>query len=280
MRHRYSPGVDRVRCREGGGRSADLARAMSRYSRLDWGDISQRRSHHKPATIVPDCGVLSMALRASACQRSVHGMLWARLSAAGARPAPASSALCTAWLPATMLPASNMRCPPVDIVDDSRQPRAPADRAAGHVPGLQLVLEVAIEAAGGDPGQIDGGRARTPKSACCSHQSLAFAQETLVSGPATVRDAGGDHAVGEGLAVGHAQPAIVDEGALVPARRCRAHRGWDCRRGRRRSRPRARARSTIAEHRNAMQKIGCAVKRIDDPAMRLVGAGDGAALLH
>ena len=113
----------------------------------------------------------------------------------------------------------------------------------------------------------------------CSIRALHSAQETLVSGPAAVRNAGGDHAVGEGLAVGHAQPAIVDEGALAPLGGVELiedgivdeaaddlalplERDRDC------------------EHRNAMQKIGCAIKRIDDPAMRFVGAGDGAALLH
>ncbi len=79
---------------------------------------------------------------------------------------------------------------------------------------------------------------------------------------------------------GDAQAAVVDDRRLGPSRPRTIRRAPHCTPRPPPARPRARAPIEMAKCGMPCMKIGGAVERIDDPAMGLVGALDGAALLH
>ena len=162
------------------------------------------------ATLANDRGMTNRQLQ---CRRGNR-----RRSCARNGPQPAGSgasrclgkhgqaALCArALLPATMLPVSNIAGPPARSV--TMPPASRTSRMPGrHVPGLDAVLPVAVEAAGGDPGEIDArpspcGGCRRPARISALHS----ARKRAWPGAAAMGDAGGDHAVGQRLARGHAQ---------------------------------------------------------------------------
>jgi hypothetical protein len=95
---------------------------------------------------------------------------------------------------------------------------------------------------------------------------------------AVMRQPAGDDRLGEPLPGGDADAPVVEESALaafgdehVVVRRVVGQRGDD--------RAFALERDRDREVRDAVQEIGGAVERIDDPAVALVGAGAGAAFL-
>ena len=93
-----------------------------------------------------------------------------------------------------------------------------------------------------------------------------------------MRQAAGDHRFGQALAAGDADALVVEEGAFALLgdeqfvdRRIVDQAGDD--------RAFALERDRDGELRNAVQEIGGAVERIDDPGMALVGAFAAAAFL-
>src|SRR4029079_19723972 len=91
-----------------------------------------------------------------------------------------------------------------------------------------------------------------------------------------VRQSAGNHRIGKRLARRHAQPAVVEEGALAALAgeqlvgyRVVDHRGDDGAVALEPDRDR--------ELRNAVQEVGGAVERIDDPGVALVAAVAPAA---
>ena len=112
-----------------------------------------------------------------------------------------------------------------------------------------------------------------------AHGRCAFGDVSLVSAAAAMGNAGRDHAVLQRAARGHAQPAVVQERALAFFGRIQlVHDGIVDDAGH--ELPLALQRDRNRKQRDAVQEIGGAVERIDDPAVRLVGAGDLAALFH
>src|SRR5215475_5786320 len=145
------------------------------------------------------------------------------------------------------------------------------DQAPGDIPRFEVTLDKAVEAAGGDPGEIEGGGAGAAQPAGAGHQGLTFTEEPLVARAATVGNAGADQAVGQVLAVGNTQPPIVNKGALAALSRVKlvedgiideAADDFAV----------ALKPDGNAEQRDAVQKIGRTIKGIDDPTMRFVGA--------
>ena len=149
----------------------------------------------------------------------------------------------------------------------------------GEIPRRQIALPIGIEPSGGDPGEIERRRAVTAQTGkvLLRGGDLVTRQRQIAAAP-VMRQAAGDHRVGQPLA--HRDPdalvveiralaALGDEQLLVG--RIVGQAGDDGAVALERDRHR--------EMRDAVQEIGGAVERIDDPAMALVGAGAGAAFL-
>ena len=152
------------------------------------------------------------------------------------------------------------------------------DRARGHVPLRQIALPIAVEAAGGDVGHVEGGGAEAAQAGDARLQFGHLVARQSVVAAADMRQAAGDHAFIELPAPGDAQPLVVEEGALAALGDVEFvvggivdHAGDDGALALQADRDR--------EMRNAVQKIGSAVERIDDPGVALVGAFAGAAFL-
>src|SRR4051794_7620048 len=152
------------------------------------------------------------------------------------------------------------------------------DLTRRHVPGLQIALPVAVEASGGDESHIQRGGAEAAQARDlvldCSH----LQPRELMIAAADMRQAAGDDAFVQLAAAGDAQPLVVEEGALAAlgdvelfVGRIVDHAGNDGALTLQRDRDR--------ELRDAVQEIGGAVERIDDPGVALVGAGAVAAFL-
>ncbi len=152
------------------------------------------------------------------------------------------------------------------------------DLAGRDVPGLQIALPVAVEAADGDEGHVERGGAEATEARDLVLQFADLAARLLVVAAADMRQAAGDHAFVELAPSGHAEPLVVEERALAALGDVELliggvvdHAGDDSAFARQADRDR--------ELRNAVQEIGGAVERIDDPGMALVGALARAAFL-
>src|SRR5581483_1782285 len=152
------------------------------------------------------------------------------------------------------------------------------DQAGGDVPGRQVALPIAVEASGRDPGEIERGGAEAAQSRhlVLQHGDLLARQRKVAA--AVMWQAADDDRIDEPGAAGHAQAAVVEEGALAALGGEQLviggivdEAGDD--------RVLALERDRDAEMRDAVQEIGGAVERVDDQAMRLVGAFVAAAFL-
>ena len=160
--------------------------------------------------------------------------------------------------------------------------KPPASRtrisAGRDVPGRDIALPVAVEPAGRDEGEVERRRAEPPQPRDLVLDGAEFAQAQLQIAAAEMRQAAGDHGIGQALARRHAQPLVVEERALAAlgdvklvGDRIVDHAGDD--------RARALQPDRDGELRDAVQEIGGAVERIDDPGVGRVGAGVAAAFL-
>ena len=161
------------------------------------------------------------------------------------------------------------------------------DKAAGlahdkqarrDIPRRQIALPVAIEPAGGDPGEIERGGAVAAQAGEILLRDENFGPRARQVAAAVMRQAAGHHRVGEPRPRRDANPPVVEEGALaalgdeqIVVGRIVDEAGDDG--------AVALERDRHGEMRNAVQEIGGAVERIDDPAVRVVGAGMRAAFL-
>src|ERR1700687_3838546 len=152
------------------------------------------------------------------------------------------------------------------------------DQPGRHVPGLDVALPIAVEPSGRNPGQIEGGGAKAAQARDMLLHGAGFPARQRDVAAADVRQTAGDHRVGEALAPGGADALLVQERALAAfgdkhlvVGRIVDQAGDD--------RALALKRDRDGELRNAVQKIGGAVERIDDPGVALVGALALAAFL-
>src|SRR6266536_1726170 len=140
-----------------------------------------------------------------------------------------------------------------------------------HVPGRKIAFPIAVEPSRGHPGEIERGRSESPQSADLAlYRRDLVAELRKIAAPAMRQPAGHDRIV-EPTARRHPQASIVHECAFAAlgsvklvGRRIVDEPGDDGAVARQRDRDR--------ELRHAVQEIGGAVERIDDPAMGLVGA--------
>ena len=163
-------------------------------------------------------------------------------------------------------------------IGDEAAGLAHQDEPGRDVPGLDIALPIAVEPAGGDPGEIERGGAEAAQAGDLLLHGAGFLARQREVAAADMRQAAGDHGVGKPLAAGDADALLVQEGALAAlgdehlvvgriVDQAGDHRALALERDRNR------------ELRNAVQEIGGAVERIDDPAVRLVGALALAAFL-
>ena len=180
-------------------------------------------------------------------------------------------------LPATTWPLASTASPPSGSAGEAAG-FAHQEHAGGEVPRRKVALPIGVEAAGGDPGEIERRRAEAaqPGEVLLRGGDLP-AGEGEIAAP-VMRQPAGDDRIGEPLPRGDADAPVVEEGALavlgheqLVVRRIVGEGGDD------RAVPLERDRH--GEMRDAVQEIGGAVERIDDPAMRPVGADMGAAFL-
>ncbi len=152
------------------------------------------------------------------------------------------------------------------------------DNARGHVPRRQVALPISIEPSGRDPGEIESGGAVTAQAGEMLLRGGDFLAPEREIAAAVMRQPAGDDGLGEPLPSGDADALVVEESALaafgdeqVVVGGIVDEAGDD--------RAVALERDRHREMRNAVQKIGRAVERIDDPAMGFVGAFVRAAFL-
>ncbi len=81
------------------------------------------------------------------------------------------------------------------------------DLPGGDVPGLQVAFPVAVEAAGGDEGEVEGGGAEAAEAGDLVLHRGHFLQRQLMIAAADMRQAAGDHAFIEPSAAGDARAA-------------------------------------------------------------------------
>src|SRR6266852_1127510 len=147
-----------------------------------------------------------------------------------------------------------------------------------HVPRRKVALPIGVDAAGGDPGEIERGRPESPQAGDLVLHGIVLAARERDIAAAGVRERAGDDGVGEPLARRDPQAPIVEIGALAAlggeqlvVRRIVDDAGDD--------RSFALERNRDREMRDAVQEVQGAVERIDDPAVALVAAFAGAAFL-
>ena len=143
--------------------------------------------------------------------------------------------------------------------------------AGRHVPRLQIALPIAVEAAGGDKGHVERGRAEPAKPGDPVLDFGHFPARQIVIAASDMRQAAGDHAFIELAAAGDAQPLLVEEGALAALGDVELVIGGIVDHARD-DRAFALQADRDRELRNAVQEIRGAVERIDDPGVALVGA--------
>ena len=92
-----------------------------------------------------------------------------------------------------------MRVAAVDVGDEAAGLAHQQD-ARGHVPGRQIALPIAVEPAGRDEGQVERGRAEPAQPRDLVLDGAKLAQPERQIAAAVVRQAAGDHRVGQPLA--------------------------------------------------------------------------------
>ena len=148
---------------------------------------------------------------------------------------------------------------------------AQQNEACRDVPGLDVALPIAIETAGRDPGEVERGGAEAAQPRDLLLHGAGFPLPKREIAAAMMGKSAGDHGLGKAFSAGNADALLVHERAfallgdehLFVGRivdQAGDHRAFAFERDRNR------------ELRNAVQEIGGAVERVDDPAMRLVGA--------
>ena len=158
--------------------------------------------------------------------------------------------------------------------------------AGGDVPELEVLLPEAVEAARRDPGEIERGRAEAADAGDFGRDRVEDLVEAAEIAMRLVGDAGGDQRLGEVAAGGDAQPPLVEPGApalfrpealvgqrivdqavaeLAPALAAGL---------------RLLDRDRDGEMGDAVEEVGGAVDRIDDPARLGRIALDRAAFLE
>src|SRR5712691_11248378 len=152
-------------------------------------------------------------------------------------------------------------------------------KTGGEIPGRQAALPKAVEAARGNPRQIERGRAGAADPGDGALHGRKLRAKALQISPPAMRDAAAYDAIGEFAPCRHAKTAIVEIGAL-PALADISLVGDGIVDDTRHRHAFPQQRDRDREQRNAVEEIGGAVERIDDPYMLRVGSGDAAALLH
>ena len=180
-------------------------------------------------------------------------------------------------LPATTWPLAKCRHRR-SIVGDEAAGFADQERTRRQIPRRKIALPIGIEPAGGDPGKIERRRAIAAQSG-----EMLLCRGDLVPGQtqiaaAQMRQAAGDDGIGKALARRDPDALVVEERALAAlgdeelvVRRIIDDAGND--------RARALKPDRHREMRNAVQEIGGAIERVDDPAVGLVAALMRAAFL-
>jgi hypothetical protein len=102
----------------------------------------------------------------------------------------------------------------VEIADVAAR-LAHQDDAGGHVPGRKVALPVGIDAAGRDPGKIEGGGAEAAQAHGLLLHMSEFLAELREPAAPPMRERAGNDRILEPAARGHAQAAIVEERALA-----------------------------------------------------------------
>ena len=180
-------------------------------------------------------------------------------------------------LPATMSPVANMVVAAVEIGDEAAG-LAHQEEAGGDVPRREVALPIGVEAAGRDPGEIERRRAEAAQARDLRlHRGNLLAEQREVAA-AEMRQPAGDDRVGEPLPRRDPQAPVVEEGALAAlggeqlvVDRIVDQAGDD--------RAVALERDRDREMRNAVQEVGGAVERIDDPGDGSCRCPRGAAFL-
>ncbi len=155
---------------------------------------------------------------------------------------------------------------------------ADQQHAGRQVPGRQITLPECVKAAGGDPGQIErrGAEAAQARIVLLRGGDFITAEHQIAA--AIMRQPAGDDRVGEALPSGDADPPVVEESALAALGDEQVVVGGVV--GQRRdNRGIAFKRDGDRKVGDAVQEVGGAVERIDDPAMTFVGTGARAAFL-
>src|SRR5262245_55176504 len=152
------------------------------------------------------------------------------------------------------------------------------ENAGRHVPGRKVALPKAVEPAGGDPGEIEGGGSETTQARDLLLNRGEFLPEQHQIAAAVVRQPARHDGIDQSSPRCYAQALIVEESALAAlggeqllVGRVVDDTGHD--------RPLALERDGDGELRDAVQEVGRAVKRVHDPRVGLVGALAPAAFL-
>ena len=134
----------------------------------------------------------------------------------------------------------------------------------GNIPRIQTNLEESVGMAGGQPGQVERSRAGTAQSGGFLHQILEHRGIGVEMGEIAVRKTGADQRALQFVALGNPDAPFVQEGATTTHGGIEivAHRIVDHRDGKL---PPIHQRNRNAILRKAVQKIGGAVERINDP---------------
>src|SRR5690606_9288708 len=151
--------------------------------------------------------------------------------------------------------------------------------AGGDVPYVEVAFPIAVEAAGGDISEIKRRGAEAADAGRLCDHTFYLRKRNVMPGFAVERRAAGKEGVTHVIAARDAQAPIVEVSALafLGPEQFVAHNVID----------NARDQHAFAlkpdrdgEMRDAVQKVGGAVERIDKPAIGFVGAFDDAALFH
>jgi hypothetical protein len=104
----------------------------------------------------------------------------------------------------------------IEIADETAG-LAHEKNAGGHVPGRQIALPKAVEAAGGHPGEIERGGAEAAQAGEMILRGRDFVAPEHEIAPAVVRQPASDDGVGEPLPRGDADAPVVEESAFAAA---------------------------------------------------------------
>src|SRR3954470_7123990 len=143
-------------------------------------------------------------------------------------------------------------------------------RARRHVPGRKAELPERIEPAAGDVGEVERRGARAAYAGAGPHHRLQLARTKIEARHLLERKAGADERIAEARQGGDADAAVIEEGtaALGGGEKLVARRVVDHRMRKGAAVPDADRHAVL---RKAMDEVGRAVERIDDPEVLGVG---------